>query len=175
MRQLLKYQWSIFWAQKRYFSLPSLFENFISRSRYMPIYIPHIFGQLLTLLFIFRLNFSLFLIPLSMFSPKRHRQISPSPEGWRIFSNKQIYRHEKMSDHILSDCRRRSTFLLTGYPSLFTGFNLVFPETLEDRSSVQKLLNHAQYDGGGFRLSAAINYLQTVFVYCGPTQKRCAH
>jgi hypothetical protein len=33
----------------------------------------------------------------------------------------------------------------------FAGFNLVFPETLEDRSSVQKLLNHAQYDGGGFR------------------------
>jgi hypothetical protein len=25
------------------------------------------------------------------------------------------------------------------------------PETLGDRSSVQKLLNHAQYDGGGFR------------------------
>lgn len=37
-------------------------------------------------------------------------------------------------------------------PELASGFNLVFPETLEDRSSVQKLLNHAQYDGGGFRL-----------------------
>jgi len=28
----------------------------------------------------------------------------------------------------------------------------VFPETLEERNSVSRLLNHAQYDGGGFRL-----------------------
>ena len=33
-----------------------------------------------------------------------------------------------------------------------TGFNIVFPETLEERNSVSRLLNHAQYDGGGFRL-----------------------
>merc|ERR1712130_712060 len=32
------------------------------------------------------------------------------------------------------------------------GFNIVFPETLEERNSVSRLLNHAQYDGGGFRL-----------------------
>merc|ERR1711971_218495 len=32
------------------------------------------------------------------------------------------------------------------------GFNIVFPETLEERNSVSGLLNHAQYDGGGFRL-----------------------
>ena len=32
------------------------------------------------------------------------------------------------------------------------GFNIVFPETLEERNSVCRLLNHAQYDGGGFRL-----------------------
>ena len=31
------------------------------------------------------------------------------------------------------------------------GFNIVFPETLEERNSVSRLLNHAQYDGGGFR------------------------
>ena len=31
------------------------------------------------------------------------------------------------------------------------GFNVVFPETLEERNSVSRLLNHAQYDGGGFR------------------------
>ena len=31
------------------------------------------------------------------------------------------------------------------------GFNIVFPETLEERHSVSRLLNHAQYDGGGFR------------------------
>jgi len=28
----------------------------------------------------------------------------------------------------------------------------VFPETLEERNSVSRLLHHAQYDGGGFRL-----------------------
>jgi len=32
------------------------------------------------------------------------------------------------------------------------GFNIVFPETLEERNSVSRLMNHAQYDGGGFRL-----------------------
>merc|ERR1712180_463169 len=32
------------------------------------------------------------------------------------------------------------------------GYNIVFPETLEERNSVSRLLNHAQYDGGGFRL-----------------------
>jgi len=37
-------------------------------------------------------------------------------------------------------------------PELLGGFNLVFPETLEERNSVERLLNHAQYDGGGFRL-----------------------
>jgi len=31
------------------------------------------------------------------------------------------------------------------------GYNIVFPETLEERNSVSRLLNHAQYDGGGFR------------------------
>ena len=31
-------------------------------------------------------------------------------------------------------------------------FNIVFPETLEERNSMSRLLNHAQYDGGGFRL-----------------------
>jgi len=35
---------------------------------------------------------------------------------------------------------------------LNAGFNIVFPETLEERNSVSRLLNHAQYDGGGFRL-----------------------
>ena len=35
---------------------------------------------------------------------------------------------------------------------LNAGFNIVFPETLEERHSVSRLLNHAQYDGGGFRL-----------------------
>merc|ERR1711994_1107229 len=34
------------------------------------------------------------------------------------------------------------------------GYNIVFPETLEERNSVSRLLNHAQYDGGGFRLGA---------------------
>ena len=34
---------------------------------------------------------------------------------------------------------------------LNAGFNIVFPETLEERHSVSRLLNHAQYDGGGFR------------------------
>ena len=34
------------------------------------------------------------------------------------------------------------------------GFNIVFPETLEERNSVSRLLNHAQYDGGGFRYTA---------------------
>jgi len=34
-----------------------------------------------------------------------------------------------------------------------TGFNIVFPETLEERNSVNRLMNHAQFDGGsGFRL-----------------------
>merc|ERR1712203_87866 len=37
---------------------------------------------------------------------------------------------------------------------LNAGFNIVFPETLEERNSVSRLLNHAQYDGGGFRLGA---------------------
>ena len=37
------------------------------------------------------------------------------------------------------------------------GFNIVFPETLEERNSVSRLLNHAQYDGGGFR------YLDSIF------------
>ena len=33
-----------------------------------------------------------------------------------------------------------------------TGFNIVFPETLEERNSVNRLMNHAQFDGGsGFR------------------------
>ena len=32
------------------------------------------------------------------------------------------------------------------------GFNIVFPETLEERNSVNRLMNHAQFDGGtGFR------------------------
>merc|ERR1712004_954761 len=35
-----------------------------------------------------------------------------------------------------------------------SGYNIVFPETLEERNSVSRLLNHAQYDGGGFRLGA---------------------
>ena len=37
------------------------------------------------------------------------------------------------------------------YNAMVAGFNLVFPETLEERNSVERLLNHAQYDGGGFR------------------------
>jgi hypothetical protein len=47
--------------------------------------------------------------------------------------------------------------------AFFPGFNLVFPETLEDRSSVKKLLNHAQYDGGGFRLCRTSLSIHVVF------------
>ena len=32
-----------------------------------------------------------------------------------------------------------------------SGVNMVFPETLEERNSVERLLNHTQYDGNGFR------------------------
>ena len=37
------------------------------------------------------------------------------------------------------------------------GYNIVFPETLEERNSVSRLLNHAQYDGGGFRWADLIS------------------
>ena len=40
------------------------------------------------------------------------------------------------------------------------GFNIVFPETLEERNSVTRLLNHAQYDGGGFRLTQSTLFSQ---------------
>lgn len=39
--------------------------------------------------------------------------------------------------------------------AITAGYNIVFPETLEERNSVSRLLNHAQYDGGGFRLGGA--------------------
>ena len=40
---------------------------------------------------------------------------------------------------------------IIGLLFLAQGFNIVFTETLEERNSVSRLLNHAQYDGGGFR------------------------
>jgi len=46
-------------------------------------------------------------------------------------------------------------------PELLGGMNLVFPETLEERNSVERLLNHAQYDGGGFRLGPQGNGQQS--------------
>ena len=62
---------------------------------------------------------------------------------------------------------------------LNAGFNIVFPETLEERNSVSRLLNHAQYDGGGFRCAGltvnsgrpAPSVSRSTSISCGPCQK----
>ena len=55
------------------------------------------------------------------------------------------------------------------YDIMVAGFNLVFPETLEERNSVERLLNHAQYDGGGFRYRWHGTYIRWLI------NNSCAH